>query len=107
MKIKNSNRPGSGFSRRAYALAEAPTTFTVYSVSTPRKAKPKATADVRGLSRIDLAARVGAAMVKQGKHVAKGCRVVFDRSGRMVVGFDSRPVWRDAAGRFCSAPVVA
>lgn len=108
MKMKNRNRPGSDFSRRTMALAEAPTTFTVYSVSTPRKRKAvKATADLTGLSRIDLAARVGDAMVKQGKHVVKGCRVVFDRSGRMVIGFGSRPVWRDERGCFCKAPVVA
>lgn len=106
MKIKNRTK-NSGFSARTYALAAAPTTFVIYTAPSKAVKVKKATADVRGLSRIDLAARVGTAMVKQGKHIVKGCRVVFDNADIMVIGFDSRPVWRDEMGRFCKDPAKA
>lgn len=106
MKIKNTNRPGSGFSHRALALAADPTTFRIHTAS-PVKRRP--TADVQALAALDRKTaikRIGHAMREQGAHVVGGCAAVYDRSGTLCTcGCGKRVCWRcRTTGRFCAAP---
>lgn len=105
MKMKNRNRPGSDFSYKARALAEAPTTFKVYTVNV--KATGKVTADVKALARLDVAAKVGKAMREQGKHIVKGCAAVYDSKGVLCTrGCGKSVTWRCVVtGKFVPAPV--
>jgi hypothetical protein len=111
MKIKNTNRPGSGFSYRALALAADPTTFRIHTApASPVKRRP--TADMQALAALDrmaIAKRIGTAMREQGKHVVSGCAAVYDRSGTLCTcGCGKRVCWRClTTGRFCKAPVTA
>lgn len=108
MKIKNRNKPTSGFTSAALALAQEPTTFTIYSVAS--KPKPKrVTADAKALATIDrmaVATLLGRAMREQGKHVRGGCAAVYDRNGVLVTcGCGKRICWRCVTtGRFCPDP---
>ena len=105
MKIKNTNRPGSGFSYRALALAADPTTFVVHTApASPVKRRP--TADVQALAALDVIKRIGHVMREQGAHVVGGCAAVYDRSGNLCTcGCGKRVCWRcRTTGRFCAAP---
>lgn len=103
MKVKNRNRPDSTFSYRTMALAAAPTEFVIHSA--PAKPKPKATADLTGIAKIDKMVMLGKAAKAQGKTVI-GTAAICYTSDSPVIAFGGGLVWRDTAtGRFCPSPL--
>lgn len=106
MKVKNRNRPDSTFSYRTMALAAAPTEFVIHSA--PAKPKPKATADLTGIAKIDKMLMLGKAAKAQGKTVIGNVAIAYRKDGVGLIGFGPCIVWRDlTTGRFAPKPVRA
>lgn len=107
-KLKNRNRPESGFTTAAMRLAQAPTAFTVYSAPAREVKRKRVSADVSGLAQVDRVMALTAAAREQGKTRVGNVAIAYRKDGVGLVGFGSCIVWRDlTTGRFAPKPVRA